>query len=63
LVNVVPPSVETCHCTNSGAVPDADALNDTFEPAATVWLEGELVILGREKPVLAWRVVGGVNPC
>jgi hypothetical protein len=46
LVNVVPPSVETCHCTVGVGDPVAEALNDTFEPAATVWLEGELVIVG-----------------
>jgi hypothetical protein len=55
--------VETCHCTVGAGDPDAEALNDAVEFAATESLEGWLVILGREKPVLAWRAAGGVNPC
>ena len=29
-LNVVPPSVLTCHCTVGAGVPVADALNDAF---------------------------------
>jgi hypothetical protein len=43
--------------------PVADAVNDAVEFAATVSLEGWVVTFGREKPVLPWRLAGGVNPC
>ena len=34
--HVVPPSVETCHCTVGAGVPDADAVNVAVAPAVTV---------------------------
>ena len=58
-----PPLAETCHCTFGVGDPVADAVNDAVEFAATVSLEGWVVTFGREKPVLPWRLAGGVNPC
>jgi hypothetical protein len=49
LPNVVPPSVETCHCT--GGLPLAAALNDAVEPAQDVALVGLVVIVGDEVTV------------
>jgi hypothetical protein len=60
---VLPPFVETCHCTVGVGDPVADALKDTVEFAAAETLEGWLVILGREKPILACSVAGGISPC
>ena len=36
VVNVVPPSVETCHCTVGVGVPDAAAVNVAVAPTVTV---------------------------
>jgi hypothetical protein len=40
LDHVLPPFVETCHCTVGAGDPEADALNDAVEFAATESFEG-----------------------
>jgi hypothetical protein len=40
--------VEYCHCTVGVGVPDAAALNEAVDPAATVTLTGWLVTAGLE---------------
>ena len=42
--HVVPASVDTCHWTVSVGEPDAAALNEAVELAATLWLAGWVVI-------------------
>ncbi|HXN63629.1 MAG TPA: hypothetical protein VN886_24500 [Acidimicrobiales bacterium] len=42
----VPPSAENCHWTVGVGDPDAVALNEAVDPAATVTLTGWLVIVG-----------------
>ena len=42
----VPPSAENCHWTVGVGDPDAAALNEAVDPAATVTLTGWLVIVG-----------------
>jgi hypothetical protein len=51
-VNVLPPSVETFHCTVGGGDPDAIAENEAVEFGATVSLEGSLVTVGATGPVV-----------
>jgi hypothetical protein len=63
LDQLLPPLTETCHCTVGVGDPDADAVKDAVVFAATESLEGWLVTLGLVKPVLPWRVAGGVSPC
>src|SRR6516225_6677449 len=46
LVNVLPPSVLTCHCTVGVGLPVAVAMNETLPPAVTVWLAGFVVMVG-----------------
>ena len=46
LVNVEPPLVLTCHCTDGAGVPVAAAVKLADWPAVTVWLVGLLVTLG-----------------
>ena len=46
LVNVVPPSVDTCHCTVGAGLPDAAAVNVAVEPAVTEVLAGCVVTAG-----------------
>jgi hypothetical protein len=46
LLNVVPPSVLTCHCTVGVGEPVAAAVKVAVWPAATVWLAGCVVIVG-----------------
>jgi hypothetical protein len=36
LLNVAPPSVETCHCRLGAGAPPAAALNETLAPSHTV---------------------------
>jgi hypothetical protein len=40
LDHVLPPFVDTCHCTVGVGDPDADALKNAVEPAATESFEG-----------------------
>ena len=58
---MLPPLVETCHCTVGVGDPDAEALNCAREPAATESFEGCLVIFGAARPDRACRFPGGVN--
>src|SRR6266849_2441533 len=51
LLNVAPPSVETCHCRVGVGKPLAAALNDAVAPAQTVWSVAVVVIAG------AWLTV------
>jgi len=46
LLNVVPPSMLTCHCTVGVGEPVAAAVKVAVWPAATVWLAGCMVIVG-----------------
>jgi hypothetical protein len=46
LVNVVPPSVDTCHCTVGVGVPEAAAVNVAAFGAVTVWFVGLVVTVG-----------------
>jgi len=48
LLNVVPPSVLTCHCTVGAGVPLAAAVKLTLPPAVTVWFAGFVVTVGAE---------------
>jgi hypothetical protein len=45
-VQLEPPLVETCHCTDGVGLPDAVAVNDTGAPAVTVLLVGFVVTTG-----------------
>jgi hypothetical protein len=45
-VNVVPPSVDLCHCTEGAGLPEAAAVNDTDPPATTIALTGCVVTWG-----------------
>ena len=45
-VQVVPPSVESCHCTVGVGVPVAAAVKVAVPPAVTDWLAGEVVTAG-----------------
>ena len=58
--HVVPPSVETCHCTVGVGDPEAAAENDAVEFGATVSLEGWLVIVGAAEPPVTVRVAAFV---
>ena len=55
-LNVVPPSVLTCHCTRGRGLPLAAAVKVAVSPASTVWLAGFVVTLGRNPPS-TWRRV------
>lgn len=59
-VNVVPPSVLTCHCTVGAGDPVAAALNDADCPEVTVRLEGDDVTLkvGQEEVEVEAEVGG-----
>ena len=46
LLNVEPPSVDTCHCTVGAGVPLAAAVKLTLAPAQTVWFTGFVVTVG-----------------
>ena len=46
VVQVAPAFVETCHWTDGIGEPEAAALNEAVDPAATVSLEGSEVIVG-----------------
>jgi len=46
LVQVVPPSLLTCHCTVGVGVPLAAAVKEAGPPAVTVWLLGWVVMAG-----------------
>ena len=45
-VQLEPPLLETCHCTDGVGLPDAAAVNDTGAPAVTVLLAGFAVTTG-----------------
>jgi hypothetical protein len=45
-VQLEPPLIETCHCTDGVGLPDAVAVNDAGSPAVTVLLSGCLVTSG-----------------
>ena len=45
-LQLVPPSVLTCHCTVGVGVPVAAAVKVAFAPAVTVWLAGWVVTCG-----------------
>ena len=51
LVKVVPPSVETCHCTVGAGVPVAAAVKLADWPSTTATLAGEVVTVGGESTV------------
>ncbi len=55
LLNVLPPSVLTCHCTVGVGVPLADAVNETLAPAVTVWLLGLPVMTGADELLEVWN--------
>ncbi len=46
LLNVVPPSVDTCHCTEGAGLPEAAAVKLAVVPAQTVVFDGFVVTLG-----------------
>ena len=46
LLNVAPPSVETCHCTVGVGKPLAAAVNVAVPPEQVVWFVGCVVIAG-----------------
>src|SRR4051812_29275313 len=56
LVKVLPPSVLTCHCTVGVGVPLAAAVKVAGLLAVTVWLLGEVVMLGTTLAALTVRV-------
>jgi hypothetical protein len=62
LVNVVPPSELTCHCTVGAGDPVAAALNDADCPEETVTLDGEEVTVSVEQEDVEVDVVVGVLP-
>jgi hypothetical protein len=51
VVHLRPALVDTCHWTVGVGEPEAAALNEAVELAATLWLAGWLVILGAWCPV------------
>jgi hypothetical protein len=57
LLNDVPPSVLTCHCTVGVGLPLAAATNVTFDPALTLWLVGFVVTAGAKFTVIVAAVV------
>ena len=57
LLNVAPPSVETCHCTVGVGLPEAAAVKLAVEPALTVTFTGLVVITG---PAVTVRVAAVV---
>ncbi len=57
LLNVVPPSVETCHCTVGLGLPEAAAVKVAVPPAQTSWLVGFVVTLGATLTVRVAAVV------
>ncbi len=59
-VNVVPPSVETCHCTVGVGLPEAAAVNVAAAGALTVTLAGLVVTVGAKSTVSVAAVVVAV---
>jgi len=45
-VQLEPPLIETCHCTDGVGLPDAAAVNEAGAPAVTLWLVGFVVTTG-----------------
>jgi hypothetical protein len=62
LLQVLPPLVDTCHCTVAVGSPEAAAVNVAAWPAVTVALAGWLVIAGAKSTVNVAALVVAV-PC